>query len=151
MKNNLIETLVGTAVIALAAIFIFYGYSVTNMAPRQGYMLSASFDRVDGLSVGSDVRMSGIKVGTVIEQSLNPETFYAEVKLQINDDILLPDDTSAKITMEGLLGGNYIALTPGGSMDNLENGDELVYTQGSVDLIGLVSQALFSAEESGGE
>ncbi|MGC6471333.1 MAG: outer membrane lipid asymmetry maintenance protein MlaD [Parvibaculales bacterium] len=151
MKNNLIETLVGTAVLALAAIFVIYGYSVTNMAPRQGYVLSASFDRVDGLSIGSDVRMSGIKVGTVIEQTLNPETFYAEVKLQINDEILLPDDTSAKITMEGLLGGNYISLTPGGSLDNLENGDELIYTQGSVDLIGLVSQALFSAEESGGE
>ena len=71
--------------------------------------------------------------------------------MQINDEIMLPEDTSAKITMEGLLGGNYISLTPGGSFDNLEDGDELVYTQGSVDLIGLVSQALFSAEESGGE
>ncbi len=151
MKNNIIETLVGTAVLVLAAVFIVYGYSVTNVAPQSGYILTASFDRIDGLSIGSDVRMSGIKVGTVIEQKLNTQTYYAEVQLQINDEVKLPDDTSAKITMEGLLGGNYISLTPGGSLDYFENGDELIYTQGSVDLIGLVSQALFSAEESGAE
>ncbi|MGC6476220.1 MAG: outer membrane lipid asymmetry maintenance protein MlaD [Parvibaculales bacterium] len=149
MKNNLVETLVGTAVLALAMVFVFYGYSVTNVTPRDGYELAASFDRVDGLSIGSDVRMSGIKVGTVVEQKLNAESYYAEVRLQINNDIALPDDTSAKITMEGLLGGNYISLTPGGSEDFLSDGDEIIYTQGSVDLIGLVSQALFSAEETG--
>ncbi len=149
MKNNLVETLVGTAVLALAMIFVFYGYSVTNVAPRDGYELAASFDRVDGLSIGSDVRMSGIKVGTVTGQKLNADSYYAEVKMQINNDVALPDDTSAKITMEGLLGGNYISLTPGGSEDYLVDGDEIIYTQGSVDLIGLVSQALFSAEDTG--
>lgn len=144
--NNLMETLVGAIVLTLAAIFVFYGYNMANVAPRGGYVLTAEFDRVDGLSVGSDIRLSGIKVGTVVGQKLNPETFYAELELAINSDISLPDDTSAKITMEGLLGGNYIALTPGGSEDILVAGDELVYTQGSIDLIGLVSQALFTTD-----
>lgn len=107
MQHNLVETLVGAFVVAVSAIFLSYGYSVSDMSPKPGYKLVAEFDRIDGLTVGSDVRMSGIKVGTVIDQELNKQNFYATVTLTINDDIELPDDTSAKITMEGLLGGNY--------------------------------------------
>ena len=145
MKDNLVETLVGIAVIVVAAIFVFYGYSVTNSSSSGGYAVSAEFDRVDGLTIGSDVRMSGIKVGTVTALSLDPQSYAANVSIIIGSDIDLPDDTSAKITSEGLLGGNYISLSAGGSEDMLSGGDEILYTQGSVDLIGLVSQALFSA------
>ena len=151
MQHNLVETLVGAFVIAVSAIFLSYGYSVSDMSPKSGYKLIAEFDRIDGLAVGSDVRMSGIKVGTVINQELNKQNFYATVTLSINDDIELPDDTSAKITMEGLLGGNYVSLTPSGSFDLLTDGDEISYTQGSVDLIGLVSQAMFSTQNEDSE
>jgi len=151
MQHNLVETLVGAFVIAVSAIFLSYGYSVSDMSPKSGYKLIAEFDRIDGLTVGSDVRMSGIKVGTVIDQELNKQNFYATVTLSINDDIELPDDTSAKITMEGLLGGNYVSLTPGGGFDLLTDGDEISYTQGSVDLIGLVSQAMFSTQNEDSE
>lgn len=151
MQHNLVETLVGALVLAVSAVFVFYGYSVSDMAPKSGYRLIAEFDRVDGLTVGSDVRMSGIKVGTVVDQKLNMRNFYATVTLAINEDIELPDDTSAKITMEGLLGGNYVSLTPGGSFDLLSDGDEISYTQGAVDLIGLVSQAMFSTQNETGE
>ena len=151
MQHNLVETLVGAFVIAVSAIFLSYGYSVSDMSPKSGYKLIAEFDRIDGLTVGSDVRMSGIKVGTVIYQELNKQNFYATVTLSINDDIELPDDTSAKITMEGLLGGNYVSLTPGGGFDLLTDGDEISYTQGSVDLIGLVSQAMFSTQNEDSE
>ena len=151
MQHNLVETLVGAFVIAISAIFLSYGYSVSDMSPKSGYKLIAEFDRIDGLTVGSDVRMSGIKVGTVIDQKLNKQNFYATVTLAINDDIELPDDTSAKITMEGLLGGNYVSLTPGGGFDLLTDGDEISYTQGSVDLIGLVSQAMFSTQNEDSE
>ena len=147
MKDNLVETLVGAAVLLVAGLFVIYGYSVTEGDSSDGYVLSAQFDRVDGLTVGSDVRMSGIKVGTVTGLSLDPESFYAQAEFTIAGDIELPDDTSAKITSEGLLGGNYVSLSPGGSEDALAAGDEILYTQGSVDLIGLVSQALFSAGE----
>lgn len=145
MKDNLVETLVGFGVIVVAAIFVFYGYSVTDSSNSDGYVVSAEFDRVDGLTIGSDVRMSGIKVGTVTALSLDPQSYAANVAIIIGSDIDLPDDTSAKITSEGLLGGNYISLSAGGSEDMLSGGDEILYTQGSVDLIGLVSQALFSA------
>ena len=151
MQHNLVETLVGAFVIAVSAIFLSYGYSVSDMSPKSGYNLIAEFDRIDGLTVGSDVRMSGIKVGTVIDQELNKQNFYATVTLSINDDIELPDDTSAKITMEGLLGGNYVSLTPGGGFDLLTDGDEISYTQGSIDLIGLVSQAMFSTQNEDSE
>ena len=145
MKDNLVETLVGFGVIVVAMIFVFYGYSATDSSSSDGYVISAEFDRVDGLTIGSDVRMSGIKVGTVTALSLDPQSYAANVSIIIGSDIDLPDDTSAKITSEGLLGGNYISLSAGGSEDMLSGGDEILYTQGSVDLIGLVSQALFSA------
>ena len=151
MKDNLVETLVGAAVLVIASLFVLYGYSVTESDSSNGYALSAQFDRVDGLTVGSDVRMSGIKVGTVTDLSLDAESFYANAEFMISGDINLPEDTSAKITSEGLLGGNYVSLSPGGSEDTLGEGDEILYTQGSVDLIGLVSQALFSAGDGESE
>ncbi len=148
MKDNFVETLVGAAVIAIAAIFVVYGYSVSEADSGSGYVVSAQFNRVDGVTVGSDVRMSGIKVGTVTALSLDRQNYSANVKIMISDTIKLPQDTSAKITSEGLLGGNYVSLSPGGSDDLLDEGGEILYTQGSVDLIGLVSQALFSADQS---
>ncbi|WP_420561503.1 outer membrane lipid asymmetry maintenance protein MlaD [Tepidicaulis sp.] len=148
MQNNFVETLVGAAVIAVAAGFLAYGYSITDVGRADGYRLTAEFDRVDGLATGSDIRMSGIKVGTVVSQELNPQNYYARVTFKISPDIKLPSDSSAKITSEGLLGGNYVSILPGGSEDYLESGDEIQFTQGSIDLIGLVGQAIFSAQDS---
>ncbi len=148
MKENLVETLIGLAVIVLAAGFIIYGYSVTDRTEGDMVELHAAFDRVDGVTLGSDVRMSGIKIGTVTALDIDTQSFQAQIRMSIRNDILLPDDSSAKITSEGLLGGNYISLTPGGSEDILEAGDEIIYTQGSVDLISLVGQALFSAGDA---
>lgn len=145
LKENLVETLVGLFVVVVAALFVIYGYSVSETDSGDGYRVSAQFNRVDGLSIGSDVRMSGIKIGTVRSLELDPASFYANAEFEIANGIDLPDDTSAKITSEGLLGGNYVSLSPGGSEDLLEPGGEILYTQGSVDLIELVSQALFSA------
>jgi len=147
MQSNIVETLVGAVVIAIAAGFLVYGFSLTDVRGGNGYHVSAAFDRVDGLSTGSDVRMSGIKVGTVTSQRLDPETYQAVVTLSLRPEIKLPTDSNAKITTEGLLGGNYVSITPGGSQDMLAEGDEIMFTQGSVDLIGLVGQAIFSAQE----
>lgn len=101
---------------------------------------------MDGLATGADVRMSGIKIGTVSSQELNRNNYYAVVTMSLTDEIALPIDSSAKITSEGLLGGNYVSLTPGGSEEMLRDGDEIQFTQGSIDLIGLVGQAVFSAQ-----
>lgn len=146
MESSFVETLIGAIVIAIAVTFLSYGYSVTDTGRVAGIELTAEFDRVDGLATGSDVRMSGIKIGTVTSQSLNHNNYYAVVTMSLSDEIKLPRDSSAKITSEGLLGGNYVSLTPGGSEEMLETGDEIQFTQGAVDLIGLVGQAVFSAQ-----
>ncbi|PKQ03224.1 MAG: outer membrane lipid asymmetry maintenance protein MlaD [Alphaproteobacteria bacterium HGW-Alphaproteobacteria-12] len=148
MQSNLVETLIGTLVVAFAAVFLFYGYSISGMQSSSGYHVKAAFSAVDGLANGSDVRVSGIKVGTVVSQNLDPETFQAVVMLDLAPSVKLPDDSSAKITSEGLLGGSYISLTPGGSEDMLSDGGEIMFTQGSIDLMSLIGQAVFSAEGS---
>jgi len=146
MENSFVETLVGTLVLAITGAFLAYGYSITDVGDVTGIELTAEFDRVDGLATGSDVRMSGIKIGTVTSQTLNLNNYYAVVTMNLSDEISLPIDSSAKITSEGLLGGNYVSLTPGGSEEMLQNGDAIEFTQGSIDLIGLVGQAVFSAQ-----
>ena len=114
---------------------------------EENYNVSAVFNRIDGIKLGSDIRMSGIKIGTVAYQELDNITFQARVSMSINSGVLIPDDSSAKITTDGLLGGNYISIEPGGNDIYLETGDEIMFTQGSVDLIGLVGEALFSVED----
>lgn len=149
MQSNLVETLIGTLVVAVAAVFLFYGYTTSGMRSSSGYHVDTAFSSVDGLATGADVRLSGIKIGTVVKQSLDPETYQAVVTLDIAPDVKLPDDSSAKITSEGLLGGSYISVTPGGSEELLADGGEIMFTQGSVDLMSLIGQAVFSASDSG--
>lgn len=152
MGNNIVETLIGTMVLVFAGFFLTYAYQTTDISSgSSGYHVVAQFDRVDGLVVGADVRMSGIKIGTVTEQELDPSTYLANVTLTIEEAIALPDDTSAKISSDGLLGGAYVALEPGGSMDMLSDGGEITFTQGSIDLMGLIGQAIFATGGSGGD
>src|SRR5690554_5154037 len=117
MQSNLVETLIGAVVVVIAGVFLFYGYTTSGMRSASGYHVKAEFDRVDGLANGSDVRLSGIKIGTVVGQRIDPDNYQAVVTLSLVPDVKIPDDSSAKITSEGLLGSNYIAVTPGGSPD----------------------------------
>ncbi|HCX66086.1 outer membrane lipid asymmetry maintenance protein MlaD [Parvibaculum sp.] len=149
MQSNLVETLIGTVVVAVAAVFLFYGYTSSGMRSATGYNVEAAFSSVDGLATGADVRLSGIKIGTVVKQSLDPETYQAIVTLDIAPHVKLPEDSSAKITSEGLLGGSYISVTPGGSEELLTDGSEIMFTQGSIDLMSLIGQAVFSASDGG--
>ena len=145
MTGNIVETLIGAAVVAVAVMFLTFGYSTTNVGSNGGFPLIAKFDRVDGLVVGSDVRMSGIKVGTIVGQELDHENYLAVVRMDIDKSVPLPDDSSAKITSDGLLGDTYMSLEAGGSMDMLQPGAEIRFTQGSVDLMGLIGKAIFAA------
>ncbi len=149
MGGNLVETLIGGVVLVVAAFFLFFAYSTAGVSGPNGYPLVAKFDRVDGLSVGADVRLSGIKIGTVTEETLDTDTFMAIVRFSVDSNIKLPTDTSAKIASEGLLGGNYLAIEPGGAEKNIEPGGEVKYTQGSVDIMSLIGQAIFSSTKSG--
>lgn len=144
MKNDILETALGAIVILIAVSFFSYMFLKTDSGPTSGYELMARFSRVDGITPGSDVRLSGIKIGTVSSQSLDPVSYMAVIHLTIRDDIEVPDDSSVKITSEGLLGGNYLNLEPGGSEDMLADGDEIQFTQGSIDLMSLIGQAIFA-------
>ncbi len=147
MRGTVVETLIGAVVLAVAAGFFYVGYSRTELTPASGYELSANFDRVSGLSIGSDVRVSGIKVGSVLSQDLDPDTFEAVLVMGIRPGIELPEDTSAKIGQDGLLGGSFVDLVPGGSPDMLEDGDQVEFTQGAIDLIGLVGRLVYGSTE----
>lgn len=142
MSGNLVETLIGAVVLGVAGLFLYVAYSTTEVGTVRGYQLVAKFDRIDGISVGSDVRISGIKVGSVTRQLLDQDTFEAILGIAIESDIELPDDSSAKISSEGILGGSFVAVDPGGSPDMLVAGDEILFTQGTVDLMGLIGQVI---------
>jgi phospholipid/cholesterol/gamma-HCH transport system substrate-binding protein len=114
----------GAVVLAVAGFFLAFAYSRGNVAPIEGYMVTAKFSAVDGLSVGDDVRISGIRVGSVVDQTLEPEYYRAVVTLSIDAAIALPEDTAALVASDGLLGGKYVSLLPGGLEEVLAPGSE---------------------------
>ncbi|WP_421708081.1 outer membrane lipid asymmetry maintenance protein MlaD [Algihabitans sp.] len=150
MKRNIIETVMGGVVLVIAAAFVAFAFNASGLRTVGGYSVSAVFDDASGISPGADVRMSGVKVGTVTAQELDPNTFFAEVTLSIEDRIQLPDDTSARIVPEGLLGGNYIELQPGGALENLQPGGRIEYTQGAINVVDLLGRFIFGGSDSGG-
>ena len=148
MSENVTEVLVGGAVLAAAVGFFLYAGQATGVGDTNGsYPLSASFRSADGLSVGTDVRLAGVRVGSVTGLDLNPETFRADVDFTVSETILIPDDTQAVIASEGLLGGNFLELVPGGSPFNLGEGDEILSTQSAVSLTTLILRAVGGDEE----
>ena len=145
MKSDVLETLVGAAVVAVALAFLGFAWVSTGIGGTSGgYRVSAQFDNIDGINIGTDVRIAGIKVGTVVGQSLDPKSYQARLVMQLKQGVNLADDTSAKVTSEGLLGAKFVALDPGGSEGKLKDGSEISYTQGSVDMWNLISQAMFA-------
>ena len=144
MRKNIIETTMGAVVLVVALLFIVFAYSKVEIGEVKGYHITAKFDRIDGILAGSDVRMSGIKIGTVTSSMLDPKTYFADVSMNIRSDIKIPDDTSISVSSDGLLGDKFLALSPGGSDDMLPAGGEITTTQGSIDIMGLVGQMIFS-------
>ena len=139
MAENTGEVLVGAAVLAAAIGFVVFAAQGAGITADPGsYALRASFRSVDGIRVGSDVRLAGVKVGAITSLALNPQTFFADATVSVPAGILLPDDTSILISSEGLLGGNFVELVPGGSSENLAPGGEILDTQGSVSLVNLL-------------
>ncbi len=138
-KDNIIEALTGLIVVLVAVGFVLFAYDRTQAGTRDGgYLLKARFPNVAGVSAGTDVRVSGIKVGRVASQALDPGSYQAVLELSIDKALKLPVDSSASITSEGLLGGTYIALTPGGDAVMLKPGEEITETSGSTDLMSLI-------------
>ena len=144
MNRNLLETVMGAVVIVVAVIFLVFAYHSAEIRSVSGYTLSAKFDHIDGVHDGADIRMSGIKVGTIVSTSLDTKTFQALVKLSIDNNIKLPVDTIATITQNGLLGDPFMSLVPGNSDKIVPPGGELAYTQSAPSLMALFGQAGFS-------
>ena len=140
MQNNTVETLIGAIVVMVAAGFLYFAYARTNSADLSGYEVLAKFQRVDGLNVGTDVRLSGIKVGTVSALTLDPQTYQATVHLNLKSDVKVPDDSSIMVTSTGLLGNSYLSISPGGSDAMISPHGYIKNTQGSVDLMSLIGR-----------
>lgn len=145
MSENRAEILAGAAVLAAAIGFLLYATGGGQMSAAAGtYPLKASFRSVDGITPGSDVRLAGVKVGSITSLTLNPETFFADATIALDSKIQLPTDSAILISSEGLLGGNFVELMPGGALDVLAPGDEIEDTQGSVSLISLLMKFVSS-------
>ena len=130
MNRNIAETLIGALVLVVAIGFIGFAYSKSDIQTVEGYVVVAKFTGVGSLTEGADVRISGIKVGSVLKQTIDIESYMAEVTMSIEERIELPLDTTAEISTEGLLGGAYVSLDPGGEEQIIADGGEITYTQG---------------------
>jgi phospholipid/cholesterol/gamma-HCH transport system substrate-binding protein len=144
-RHGVAETLTGALVLVIALGFLAYAVAHSGRTTGTGYSILGRFDRIDGLAVGGDVRIAGVKVGTVTDERIDPKTFSAIVTMTVRDDIHLPKDTGAAITSESLLGGKYIALLPGGDEADLKPGQSIAVTQSSVSLEELLGKFIFSA------
>lgn len=144
------EILAGAAVLAVAIGFTAFAVRGAGvMGEPDSYALTASFRSVEGVSVGTDVRLAGVKVGTVTALSLNPETYFADATIAIRKDVAVPTDSTLLVSSEGLLGGTFVEVQPGGALEMLEPGGEIEDTQGAVSLITLLMK--FAGGGSEGE
>jgi phospholipid/cholesterol/gamma-HCH transport system substrate-binding protein len=150
--RSLAEVATGGIVLAVAAIFLAYAvlHSGRGAANSDGLQLTATFDKIDGLSNGADVRIAGVKVGSVTDSRIDPTSFSAVLTLRVDRSLKLPTDTSAEITSEGLLGGKYVSLVPGGSERYLADNSRITETQGSVSLESLLGRFIFSVTQMNG-
>ena len=144
MRRGSLETAVGALVIVIAVIFAIFTYKVTDYGRKTGYLLFAEFNHVGSIKTGSDVKVGGVPVGKVTELSLNPETFKARITLDIDSIFNFPLDTAVTIGSEGLLGGSFVEIVPGGMDGNLQPNDEIEFTQDAVDMLQLLGKFMFS-------
>jgi len=151
MGRNAIETVMGAVVLMVAGMFVFFAYTTAEVKSIRGYNVSAAFYKIGGLNKGSDVRVSGIKVGTVTEQGLDPATFDAIVEMSISPDVKLPLDTVASIASEGILGGKYVRLEPGAAKEYIADGGSITQTKDFRSLEDQVGEIIFLATGGSGD
>jgi phospholipid/cholesterol/gamma-HCH transport system substrate-binding protein len=140
MAENRAEVIAGAGVLAVAVGFLVYAAQGAGIGPAGGgsYPLRASFRSAEGVQVGTDVRLAGVKVGTVTAMALNPQTFFADLTIAVRQGIDLPEDSTIAIASEGLLGGSFVELQPGGALETIPPGGEVLDTQGAVSVISLL-------------
>ena len=146
MKENVLEILVGSVVLILAFVFVIFSLSNTGFQQR-GKFINAEFGNVAGLKVGDDVLIAGIKVGEVSSNTLDSKSYLAVVKLNLQNNIFIPEDSVAKISSASLLGGQYVEIIPGASDEMLKDDETIYDTRDPVSLTDLLGQAVFSATD----
>ncbi len=143
-----LEFLTGLLVLAALAGMLALALFGSGRKPAAGYRLSAGFSHIDGLSIGSEVRLAGVGIGQVVSERVDPRTYRAEVVFTVRDGIRLPTDSSATVTSDSLLGGKYLAIDPGGAEAVLQPGAQMTLTQGSISLEQLLSKFIFSVTDA---
>lgn len=151
MRRNVIETVMGAVVLVVAGLFIYFAYTTAQFRTVKGYPVVASFAKLGGLPVGSDVRISGIKVGVVTARSLDPVSFNARITMIVAESIKLPEDTVASISSEGLVGEKYVRLEPGKSTTMVSTGGVLKETRSFRSLEDQVGEIIFLATHKPGQ
>ena len=148
ISRNLAETVVGAIVLGIAIIFAVFLWRFSDVGFGTGqYTVDAKFRSAEGITVGTDVRLAGVKIGSVSNLSLDPKTFQAIARLSIKPEYQMPEDSAAIISSEGLLGGNFVEILPGGSYELMEDGSEFSETQGAVSFISLLMKFVTGKDE----
>lgn len=148
MGRNLVETVMGAVVLLIAGFFLIFAYNSSDLRPVSGYEIKARFNSIEGLQQGSDVRIGGVKVGSITKQRLDPETFQAIVTMTLRKNVRLPIDSIASVTGDSLLGGKYLKLTPGASKTFLTAGGEIKKTQDALVLEQILGRMIFLLTET---
>lgn len=143
-KRGIAEVATGAVIIALALGFLGYALINTGRDQASGLHLSAQFDNIGGITSGTDIRVAGVKVGSVSTVTIDPRTFQAILGLTVRPDLKLPTDTSAVISTGGLLGGQFVTLSPGGAPDDLADGGTIKLTQSATNLEDLLGKFIFN-------
>jgi phospholipid/cholesterol/gamma-HCH transport system substrate-binding protein len=147
MNHNMIETVLGGIVLIITGVFLTFALSSVSFKQTSGYTVNANFSKADGIAPGMDVRLSGVKIGSVSSMVLDQTTYLANITMTIQDSIKLPVDTVAKIASESILGGKYLTLEPGAEEDMLKDGDRIQYTQAAVNLEDMIGKFIFDGEK----
>ncbi len=148
MNHNIIETAMGAVVLGVAGFFLAFALRTADVDTSVGYPIQASFSNAQGLMVGTDVKMGGVKIGTVSNVTLDPVSYMAVATMTIEEAIKLPTDSSATIRSESLMGGKFLAIEPGGDEATIAAGGKIEHTQSSADLEQLLGQAIYSMSQS---
>ena len=148
ISKNMAETVVGAIVLGIAIIFAVFLWRFSDIGFGTGqYTVDAKFRSAEGITVGTDVRLAGVKIGSVSNLSLDPQTFQAIARLSIKPEYQMPDDSAAILSSEGLLGGRFVEILPGGSYELMEDGSEFSETQGAVSFISLLMKFVTGKDE----
>lgn len=151
-SNSSFEIIVGTFVLLCASIFLFTSLGNSSITQgKNGYLIRAKFDNIEGISSGSDVKISGVKIGSVVNSTLDKNDFRAQLIIIVDPEIQIPVDSSVKVSSEGLLGSKYLSITPGADEKILQNNDEITFTQSSVNFEELLGKFIFGSKSEQSE